>query len=62
MWTPGANFAEAIGVQLYLPTEGVRSELIPGALIVLARGKRQGSMPQAPIAALSRRHRRVCNV
>jgi hypothetical protein len=37
MLTPGAHFAEAIGVRLNLPTEGVRSLCIPGALIVLAQ-------------------------
>jgi hypothetical protein len=36
MLTPGANFAEAVGVRLNLPTQGVRSVSIPGALIVLA--------------------------
>ena len=36
MLTPGANFAEAVSVRLNLPTQGVRSESIPGALIVLA--------------------------
>jgi hypothetical protein len=36
MLTPGANFAEAVGVRLNLPTQGVRSVIIPGALIVLA--------------------------
>jgi hypothetical protein len=36
MLTPGAHFAEAFGVRLNLPTEGVRSVTIPGALIVLA--------------------------
>ena len=38
MLTPGANFAEAVGVRLNLPTQGVRSVSIPGALIVLAHG------------------------
>jgi hypothetical protein len=36
MLTPGANFAEAVCVRLNLPTQGVRSVSIPGALIVLA--------------------------
>lgn len=36
MLTPGAHFAVAVGVRLNLPTQGVRSVNIPGALIVLA--------------------------
>jgi hypothetical protein len=36
MLTPGAHFAEAFGVRLNLPALGVRSMIIPGALIVLA--------------------------
>ena len=38
MRTLGAHFAEAIDIQLYLSTEGARSERIPGALIVLEPG------------------------
>ena len=36
MLTTGSNFAKAVGVRLNLPTQGVRSVSIPGALIVLA--------------------------
>jgi hypothetical protein len=36
MRTTGANIAEAVGVRLNLPTQGVRSVSIPGALIVLS--------------------------
>jgi hypothetical protein len=57
MWTLGARFAGVIGVQLYLPIEGVRLANIPGALIVLALG---ATSRQTLRLRVNRNHRRLC--
>jgi hypothetical protein len=58
---PGAYFAEAIGVQLNLPTEGAGFKIeTPSALIFLALRACNKGPARTPIAALSSRHPRDC--